>query len=51
MLACLGSSAHVYCSATLYASVLTTVRQLSMEPVGQGAMQAMQALHTSGLTT
>ena len=28
-----------------------TVRQLSIEPVGQGAMQSMQKLHLSAITT
>ena len=34
-----------------YATIFGTVRQLSMEPVGHGEMQAMQRLQTSALTT
>ena len=46
-----GRASQPNCSCTLYACWAGTVRQLSMEPVGQGAMQAMQALHTSARTT
>ena len=46
-----GSSSQVSCSSIVYARARGMVRQLSMEPVGQGEMQAMQPLHTSARTT
>jgi hypothetical protein len=51
MVPCAGSSPQVYCSSTLYGWLLSTLRQLSIEPVGQGEMHAMQKLHRSALTT
>lgn len=51
MVPCAGSSPQVSCSSTLYGSLLSTLRQLSIEPVGHGEMQAMQKLQRSGLTT
>src|SRR5262245_63448406 len=46
-----GSESQASCSATPYASARKTERQLSMAPVGQGAMQARQAAHFAGSTT
>src|ERR1700719_3966271 len=46
-----GSTSQVRCSPTRDASDLTTLRQLSIAPVGQGEMQARQALQTSTFTT
>src|SRR5438552_2076337 len=46
-----GSTSQVSCSSMLWASNLTTLRQLSIAPVGQGEMQARQALQTSAFTT
>src|SRR4051794_27904880 len=37
-----GSSSQVSCSSIAYARAFGTVRQLSIEPVGHGAMHAMQ---------
>ncbi len=37
-----GSSSQVSCSSIAYARAFGTVRQLSIDPVGHGAMHAMQ---------
>jgi len=46
-----GSASQVSWSATEYARTLGMLRQLSIEPVGQGGTQAMQKLHLSASTT
>ena len=46
-----GSSPQPSCSAIEYACCCGTVRQLSIEPVGQGEMQAMHRLQMAASTT
>ncbi len=46
-----GSVSHVSCSAVAYALALSTCRQLSMAPVGHGAMHRLHALQIAGSTT
>jgi len=51
MVFCSGNTSHVNCSSTGYASAFSTVRQLSIAPVGHGGTHAMQPLQTSAFTT
>ncbi len=46
-----GNTSQPNCSSTVYARTFSTRRQLSIEPVGHGGMQARQWLHLAGSTT
>jgi len=46
-----GSTSHASCSSIPYAFAADTTRQLSIAPVGHGAMHARQLPHTSARTT
>ncbi len=48
---CAGRLSQVSCSASVYGLALSTCRQLSMAPVGQGEMQSLQKLHFAASTT
>ena len=46
-----GSSSHSNCAASGYAALLSTIRQLSIAPVGHGGTHAMHCLQIAGSTT
>ena len=48
---CGGSESHLSCSSIEYISTFATWRQLSIAPVGHGAMHTLQLSHLPGLTT
>src|SRR5512137_1022333 len=48
---CVGRLSHDSCSASVYGCALSTCRQLSIAPVGQGEMQSLQKLHFAASTT